>query len=114
MGELVQEFAVFTEELRREREAQSREADELRTMKHGLLLQLQFVLPDAAEYLATTADSDHGSPSASRHGKIDKWRLGTPADSLAPAGLHSWGDGGWDKSGRGAASMASGKLPQSM
>jgi len=41
MKEFAQELERFTDELRQEREAQRREVDELRTLKRGLLLQLQ-------------------------------------------------------------------------
>merc|ERR1712032_1101830 len=41
MEEFAQELERFTDELRQERETQRREVDELRTLKRGLLLQLQ-------------------------------------------------------------------------
>jgi len=46
MRDFVRELTIFIEELRDEREAHQREIDELRSVKHGLLLQLQTRLPE--------------------------------------------------------------------
>jgi len=52
---MTKEFTIFAEELRGEREAQVKEAEELRNIKRGLLLQLQLRMPDA-DFSSVIAD----------------------------------------------------------
>jgi len=52
---MTKEFTTFAEELRGEREAQVKEAEELRNIKRGLLLQLQLRMPDA-DFSSVIAD----------------------------------------------------------